>query len=214
MFPPAVLIDCICRMLLYTGAILKASILHAWGGTFYCWILTSHLIKLYLLLLRIILCFPCCDLRRDMKQVYLLTTPVWFAVMMLVFSSSPFSGWKLGGVEWVVCVQSGMRAFESSGMYCTTSKKWRKVLRGLESRVGELHWRALRSRWVTVGTELDLGIWPKMYTVIQVMQHICHTPTSAELFWLKYYCEKIDCFQRVAYVKFKIHSGFWAIAFV
>lgn len=31
MFPAAVLTDCVCRVL-HTGAILKAPMLHAWGG--------------------------------------------------------------------------------------------------------------------------------------------------------------------------------------
>lgn len=112
--------------------------------------------------INIVLCFTWCDLRRDTKQIFFVGTlnytslisndNVWF------FFPFPYSGWKLGGVERVVCMQPRMRAFESSGMYRTASSKWRKILRGLESRVRELHRRALHSRWVSVCTEVDLGV--------------------------------------------------------
>lgn len=58
----------------------------------------------------------------------------------------------------MVCVQPRVRAFESSGMHRTASSKRGKILRGLESRVRELHRRALHSRWVSVCTEVDLGL--------------------------------------------------------
>lgn len=99
--------------------------------------------------------------------------------MFASFFPSPFSGWKLGGVEWMVCVQPGVWAFEGSGMYCTSSTKWRKVLRGPEPGVRELHRRALHSRWVTVCT-----VQPDTDRAIQVLWWICLASVSAELLWV------------------------------
>lgn len=157
MFPPAVLIDCICRML-YTGGILKASTLHAWGGTFYCWILTSHLIKLYLSLLRIILCFACCDLRRDMKQVYLFNY-----TSLLCSADACFSFLPIQWMETGRCGVSGLCAVRNASIWEfgnvlrhlqeteeSTARAWVKsrriALKGFAFKVSNgWHWIRFRS---------------------------------------------------------------------
>lgn len=130
------------------------------------------------------LCSAWCDLRGDIKQVFFVGTRNYGSLVSndntcCFFFPYPFSGWKLGGVEWMVCVQPGVRAFEGSGMYCTSATKRREVLRGPEPGVRELHWGALHSRWVTV-----CAARPNMGSTIQVWCWICLTSVSVELPWV------------------------------
>lgn len=104
-FPPAVLIDCICRIL-HTGAILKASTLYVQGGIK---ILTSHLMLYNSWEINTALCSTWCNLRGEIKHVFFVGSWNYISLVsndnVCFFFSPPHlvdGNWEVWS-EWSVC---------------------------------------------------------------------------------------------------------------
>lgn len=133
--------------MLRIGAILKASVLHARGGTLHLTLASDKTVFIspesYTLLY--LLCPEEGPWNKRWRE--LSAARVWRHAGS---SFLPFSGRQLGGVERVVGVQPRVRAPEGPGVRRAPAQERGQVLRGAEPGGRELHRGAVRPRWVTV----------------------------------------------------------------